>query len=320
MRTWRTRSYEQTISPSLLSAQTRPDLTCSVSLAQQLQKAPCIADVRFTNQIASRAGLYKDMGLRFRPIPEDQAQAMCHNHIGVVVYHDAAWANALEATYDEEGFQLTEEDQQAGLQLEGPHAERQQRKAKRVNSKVASQMGCLTLFVDMSCVAGFPGNASIADWKSRAGSGFAEEPWGRRHRPASLVPVEKAKSPLLCLSDCRSLFDHVHKDGNPRVPTDRRLAIDLAALRQGLKAEQWSTKLPLGWVPSSLQLGDVLTKPSDPKDWWDMLGEKLVIPIDVGTPGLANKNSREEKTSVKHKGDSQTIDCHAVVSHEQASH
>ena len=185
MRTWRTRSYEQTISPSLLSAQTRPDLTCSVSLAQQLQKAPCIADVRFTNQIASRAGLYKDMGLRFRPIPEDQAQAMCHNHIGVVVCHDAAWANALEATYDEEGFQLTEEDQQAGLQLEGPHAERQQRKAKRVNSKVASQMGCLTLFVDMSCVAGFPGNASIADWKSRAGSGFAEEPWGRRHRPAS---------------------------------------------------------------------------------------------------------------------------------------
>ena len=298
---------------SWLSAQTRPDLTCSVSLAQQLQKAPCVADVRFTNQIASRAGLYKDMGLRFRPIPEER--------LGIVVYHDAAWANALEATYDEEGFELTKEDQEAGLQREGPHAGRQQRKAKRVNSKVASQMGCLTMFVDMGCVTGVPGNASIADWKSRAGQRVCRSTFGAETQASveglesgqymrsfletlmtgKLVPVEKAKSPLLCLSDCRSLFDHVHKEGIPRVPTDRRLAIDLAALRQGLKAERWGAKLPLGWVPSSLQLGDVLTKPSDPKDWWEMLGGKLVIPIDVGNPGQANKNSWEEKTSVKHK-------------------
>ena len=56
-----------------------------------------------------------------------------------------------------------------------------------------------------------------------------------------LISVDRARSPLLCLSDCRSLYDHIHKEGVPRVPTDRRLAIDLAALRQALRAEQWST-------------------------------------------------------------------------------
>ena len=300
---------------SWLSAQTRPDLTCSVSLVQQLQKSPCVADVKFTNQIAHRAGAYKDMGLRFKPIPEDR--------LGIVVfYHDAAWANALEATYDEDHFQLTEADKEAGLQREGPHVGSTTKEGLAdMNSKVASQTGCLTMFVDMNCVAGVPGNASIADWKSRAGQRVCRSTFGAETQASveglengqymrsfietlmsgKLVAVDEAKSPLLCLSDCRSLFDHVHKEGIPRIPSDRRLSIDLAALRQGLKAEKWSNKLPLGWVTSGLQLGDILTKPSDPKDWWGMLSGKLVIPIDVGVPGRANKNIGEEKTSVKHK-------------------
>ena len=177
------------------------------------------------------------------------------------------------------------------------------------------------MFVDMNCVAGVPGNASIADWKSRAGQRVCRSTFGAETQASveglengqymrsfietlmsgKLVAVDEAKSPLLCLSDCRSLFDHVHKEGIPRIPSDRRLSIDLAALRQGLKAEKWSNKLPLGWVTSGLQLGDILTKPSDPKDWWGMLSGKLVIPIDVGVPGRANKNIGEEKTSVKHK-------------------
>ena len=317
---------------SWLSAQTRPDLTCSVSLAQQLQKAPCIADVRFTNQIAYRAGLYKEMGLTFKPIPRE--------HFGIVVYHDAAWANALEADYDEEHFALTPEDREAGLQREGPHVGRQQRKAKRINSKVASQIGCLTMFVDIRCVRGTPGNASIGDWKSRAGQRVCRSTFGAETQASveglesgqylrsfietllvgELIPVNKAESPLLCLSDCRSLFDHVHKEGIPRVPTDRRLAIDLAALRQGLREEQWSSKLPLGWVPSGLQLGDILTKPADPKGWWEMIRAKLVIPIDIGTPGTSSKKRGEERTSVKHKVGILPDVIPAVACSQKASH
>ncbi|CAE7506621.1 GIP [Symbiodinium sp. CCMP2592] len=252
---------------SWLSAQTRPDLTCSVSLAQQLQKAPTIADVKFTNLISARAVLYKDEGLRFRPIPDE--------HFGVIVYHDAAWANAILEDEADDYFKLTPEDHEAGLQKEGPFGTNRERKAKRMNSKVASQVGTLIVFADMRCVKGDAGNFSIGDWRSRGGQymrSFIET-----LKEGALVRVEHARAHILCLSDCRSLFDHIHKQGIPRVPTDRRLAIDLAALRQGLRSERWSDKLPLGWVPSNLQHGDVLTKPTDPKGWWEVQHGRLSV-------------------------------------------
>ena len=58
---------------------------------------------------------------------------------------------------------------QTGLQVEGPFASKAGRRAKRDNSKVASQLGDLVLFADKKCLAGKPGDFSIADWKSRAG-------------------------------------------------------------------------------------------------------------------------------------------------------
>ena len=63
---------------------------------------------------------------------------------------------------------------------------------------------------------------------------------------------------LKFLSDCRSLYDHLTREGIPRVPSDRRLAIDLAAVR-------------LASVPTTRQLADVLTKPMKSHDWWSMI-------------------------------------------------
>ena len=264
---------------SWLSAQSRPDLTCSVSMAQQVQKQPTYADLRFTNLVSKKAVDYKEEGLRFRPID--------FKDLVVIVYHDAGWANAFDTTHDEEGFELTEEDKKAGLQREGPFVQKSGRKAKRGNSKVASQLGDLIVFAERRCVMGEAGNFSVLDWKSKAGqrvcrSTFSAETQaciegaeaGQHVRAlfetlikGELVRVESARVPMLCLSDCRSLYDHVHKQGIPRVPSDRRLAVDLAALRQTLKAEQWTAKLPLGWVASSYQLADILTKPQDPGSW-----------------------------------------------------
>ena len=33
---------------------------------------------------------------------------------------------------------------------------------------------------------------------------------------------------IRCITDCKSLYDHLHREGVPRVPSDKRLAIDLA--------------------------------------------------------------------------------------------
>ncbi|CAE7692154.1 GIP [Symbiodinium sp. CCMP2592] len=301
---------------SWLSAQTRPDLTCGVSISQQLQKSPTYGDVKFTNVVASRAMSYKHHGLVFRGIDPGKAAFM--------VYHDAAWANVLEE--NEPGFELTEEDYRAGLQLEGPYSKKE-RKAKRINSKVASQIGALVLIADIESVRGGRGNMSVSDWKSRAGQRVCRSTFGAETQASvegleaaqymrsffetvikgELVKVECATTPLLCLSDCRSLYDHIHKEGLPRVASDRRLAIDLAALRQGLRWERWYPKLLMAWVPSALQLADVLTKPKDPHDWWDMMCSRLTVAIEVGEQSRANiLKEGEEVTSVEHKVSSGT--------------
>ena len=188
---------------------------------------------------------------------------------------------------------------------------------------MASQLGDLVVFAEKGCVMGKPGCFSILDWKSKAGqrvcrSTFAAETQaciegaeaGQHVRAlyetlvcGELVRVEDSRIPMLCLSDCRSLYDHVHKQGIPRVPSDRRLAVDLAALRQTLKAERWLAKLPLAWVASAFQLGDVLTKPQDPAGWWGFFHKKLLVPIDLSKDAQVSTRDREEwKTSVKHKG------------------
>ena len=299
---------------SWLSAQSRPDLTCSVSMAQQVQKQPTFGDLRFTNLVSKKAYDHREEGLRFKPIDKKD--------LVILVYHDAGWANARDTDFDEEGFQLTEEDKQAGLQREGPFVDKCARKAKRNNSRVASQLGDLVVFAERRCVMGRAGHFSILDWKSKAGqrvcrSTFSAETQacvegveaGQHVRSlyetlmaGYLVKVEDSKTPMLCLSDCRSLYDHVHKQGVPRIPSDRRLAVDLAALRQALRSEQWAAKLPLAWVASGYQLGDILTKPQDPTRWWKFLHDKLLVPIDLGKDAWSSRRSAEDgTTSVKHK-------------------
>ena len=298
---------------SWVSAQSRPDLTCSVSMAQQLQKSPTYGDVKFTNGVSLKATEYKENGLTFHKVDDKDAV--------ILVYHDAAWANAYEAEFDEEGFELYEEDKANGLQHHGPPSHREGRKAKRGNSRVASQLGELIVLTEKAAIAGGSSRASILDWKSRAGqrvcrSTFSAETQacvegleGGQYVRAiyeaithgELRQVERATLPIVCLSDCRSLYDHLHREGVPRTPTDRRLAVDLAALRQSLRQEKWTEQLPLAWIPSEVQLGDILTKPQDPKGWWSMIAQKLTIPISIIEKGsLGSKIFREqEKTSVK---------------------
>ena len=47
---------------------------------------------------------------------------------------------------------------------------------------------------------------------------------------------------LHLLTDCKSLYDHLRREGTPKAPSDKRLAVDLASLRQLLVREghsQW---------------------------------------------------------------------------------
>ena len=84
---------------------------------------------------------------------------------------------------------------------------------------------------------------------------------------------------LRCITDCKSLYDHLHKEGVPRIPSDKRLAIDLAALRQYFKEEQQDERAPLYWVPTGYQLADILTKPRNADEWWSAVWGGVRLPF-----------------------------------------
>ena len=260
---------------SWLASQTRPDLACGASMAQQLQSAPSVGDLRFTNQLARWALQCKDEGIMLRRIDL--------SNLFVVVYHDAGWANAPDDAADPVYF-LRLEDEEKGHIKTGPWS-LAEKKAKRRNSRVASQLGMLVVFTEKKAAQGSSAPSSILEWKSHASDRVCRSTFGAETM-AALEGIELGQYvramftsldtrklhrkvgtgiPLLALTDCRSLYDHLNKDGLPRTPTDCRLAVDVACLRQALKEEKHTAdedgRFPLSWVPTTVQRADLLTKP-----------------------------------------------------------
>ena len=218
---------------SWLASQTRPDLQAGVSMCQQLQKEPSVGDVRFTNLVARRAREHKDEGIYLRPVNLEQAVLLC--------YHDAGWANAPQDP-DDPLYHLNQDDEESGRFQEGPFALKE-RKCKRNNSRIASQFGALYVLADRHVLTGCASQVSVLDWKSGAcarvcRSTFSAESMACSNAVESgdylrrffetLLTGELQRAPggrfqVRLLSDCRSLYDHLVKEGIPRIPSDRRL-------------------------------------------------------------------------------------------------
>ena len=289
---------------SWLATQSRPDLQCSVALAQQLQRAPTVGDVRFTNTIVDRANLHKDEGINLPPVDLDRAV--------FVVYHDAAWANA-ELEVAEAGFQLTPEEVRLG-NIGGPFGPDRPRKPKRAGSKLASQIGHMIMLFDEKLASGCLAIGGMLEWRSQSCKRVCRSTFGAETMAGvegleggqytrslfatllkgDLVKVEEARSrwPLLCLTDCKSLFDHLQKTGVPRVPSDRRLAIDLTALRMELLVERWHAKIPLLWIPTGDQIADPLTKPMNCEEWWQRMKKGIRLPFRSGWLQVPNRGGK----------------------------
>eukprot|EP00438_Fugacium_kawagutii_P025852 Skav231407 [mRNA] locus=scaffold4039:44689:52020:- [translate_table: standard] len=279
---------------SWLAKQTRPDIQYQVCQAQRKQKEPTIADVKETNRAVDDALKFQDSGVILRKVPEDR---LCF-----LAYHDAAWGNAQPGD-------LAEGDEQ----WLGDH-------------QVASQLGSLILVGDVDCVTQKGGPFSLIDWKSRSShrvcrSTFAAETMAcaealesalfLRSLFVSMATLELVPDfdggkhhQLHLVTDCRSLYDHIHKEGVPRAPSEKRLAIDIAGIRQALNREaehQWRQlhgdaarptpekplKPPIHWLPTSDQLADVLTKRLKCDEWWGRMRHGwLSLPLKAHARGL----------------------------------
>ena len=267
---------------SWLAKQTRPDIQFAVVQAQRVQGRPTYLDLKNVNKIVDQARKFQDEGVKIKRVREED--------MVILAYHDAAWANTHLA-----GDVVLEP------QWDG-------------DFKMGSQLGSLLMVADRKCLRNEEGAFGLLDWRSHGStrvcrSTFAGETMACGEALESglflrglllsflhgrMVPEERAGEfmGIHLLSDCKSLFDHLHKEGIPRAPSERRLALDLAAIRQSLAIEakhEWRRehgvgvvtpekpcKPPIHWVPTERQLADVLTKQLNPNDWWKVIGAGIL--------------------------------------------
>ena len=278
---------------SWLAKQTRPDLQFSVSQAQRKQSNPSPEDLKKTNKLVDQAMTYKNNGVRIKKIPEGE--------IAFIAFHDAAWGNVDSNDPDIDAEEWS-----------GAHP-------------VSSQLAHVILICQKSLLEGAESNFSLIDWRSKSSqrvcrSTFAGETMAccealehslylrslfTSFAMGHLIKEEDAgaHAPIHCITDCKSLYDHLQREGTPKAPTEKRLAIDLAGLRQILMrearhqfiekfgAEQEPTpsmpcRPPIHWVPTELQLADILTKELKSAEWW--------ATIDKGHMNLPFRKQRDQ--------------------------
>ena len=62
--------------------------------------------------------------------------------------------------------------------------------------------------------------------------------------------------PSILVTDCKSLYDAIHKEGAAPASTDKRLSIELATV----KAKAVSGETDLRWIDARFQIADCLSK------------------------------------------------------------
>ena len=67
--------------------------------------------------------------------------------------------------------------------------------------------------------------------------------------------VMQERTPV-CVTDCKSLYDHLLAVGSPTTLQDKKSAVDVLIIRESLK----KTGCVIRWAPTGLQLADGLTK------------------------------------------------------------
>ena len=70
------------------------------------------------------------------------------------------------------------------------------------------------------------------------------------------APAVMQERPRVCVTDCKSLYDHLLAVGSPTTLQDKRSAVDVLIIRESLK----KTGCVIRWPPAGLQLADGLTK------------------------------------------------------------
>ena len=119
-----------------------------------------------------------------------------------------------------------------------------------------------------------------------------------RHK--SLRDDDKSFLPIVALTDCKSVYDALNKEGGLRIPSEKRLILDLAAIKEIMNELERpgdaceAFRGPLRWIPTELMLADGMTKV--------MKNDAIRKLLQEGTLELPLLDSREKWLGVQKLG------------------
>jgi len=264
-----------------LSSQSRPDLATQTSFSQQCFPSPKVSDLVFANQLIHRAKQHSDVEVTVKPIPWDQ--------LGVCFHSDASFGNA-KALRTQAGYIAAFVDENLPKNQPScwsPFAWKSFKLPRVVASTLAGEAQCFSLA------------SAAAEWMMLLLGEAKHGQFDLRTReqirslglPKSTRPCrdELEVGTVTGVTDCKSLYDHLTSPSSVSKCDDKRVAIDLAILRQCMS----SCKLQVRWCPSQLMLADALTK-----DQWDP-SELLRAALQLGEYQLNHEASVLEKKRVQ---------------------
>lgn len=216
-----------------LAYQSRPDLSVQVSMAQQGVPRATGRHHAIAQQAVRRAKQFSDLKIVFRAISPDSLR--------VCVHSDAAFERNDEGK-PQYGF-IVGFCEEAMTQNQSswwtPALWRSSRVKRACSSTLAAE-----------AQAALDG-VRHAEWLTALLSECLYQEFDLEERESFLCGRMAA-----AITDCKSLYDHCHKEGSAGTLSDKSGALDVVQLKQSLTR----LNLPLRWAPTKVQLADGLTK------------------------------------------------------------
>ena len=94
----------------------------------------------------------------------------------------------------------------------------------------------------------------------------------------SRKPVPNNLLDTYAVTDCRSLFDHLKRISAPTSIEEKRVAIDISAIREVLPPSR------IRWCPTHVQLADYLTKIKPPREIMSLVQSGRIRLQDAPAP------------------------------------
>ena len=262
-----------------LVGQTRPDLAAGTSL--NMGGNPTIQNLLAINNLLKEALKSKDWALQFRPLDLTKAR--------IIGFSDASWANTDDLK-SQAGYLVFITGPEV-FTLAGDVANLVEWRSHRIRRKCRSTLAAETMGLDAATDAVLFTRELLAEMLIES------------YQPTQSGRLAPEIFPAATATDCRSLYDLLVKDGPLGSAQEKRLTLDIGALREAaeeLEPSGENVKDVYKWVSTHVQRADHLTKIKPQHELRKILDEgRLSMVAAEATPSTTLTCSRGVHSTVQ---------------------